>query len=101
MTVKTVLLALSKIKLERLQFSCQISGTPEVSTELALKYFTELELKEFLIMHLGFYMGDCGNGRLERCQFTCAENEDPDWDSRNCFFGTRTSGIDKFRRKHL
>ena len=34
-------------ELERLQFSCQISGKPEISTELALHYFTELELRNF------------------------------------------------------
>ena len=34
-------------ELERLQFSCQIAGTPEVSNELALQYFTELELRNF------------------------------------------------------
>ena len=34
-------------ELERLQFSCQVSGTPEISTEHALKYFTELELRNF------------------------------------------------------
>ena len=34
-------------ELERLKFSCQIAGKPEVSTELALNYFTELELRNF------------------------------------------------------
>ncbi len=28
-------------ELERLQFSCQISGTPEISEELKREYFTE------------------------------------------------------------
>ena len=30
-------------ELERLQFSCQISGTPEISPELISNYLTELE----------------------------------------------------------
>ena len=34
-------------ELERLQFSCQISGTPEISEELKRDYFTELELRNF------------------------------------------------------
>ena len=34
-------------ELERLQFSCQIAGMPEISTELSLQYFSELELRNF------------------------------------------------------
>jgi hypothetical protein len=30
-------------------------------------------------------MGDCGNGRLERCQFTNFRKEEPDWDSGTIF----------------
>ena len=32
-------------ELERLKFSCQIAGMPNISPELALQYFTALELK--------------------------------------------------------
>jgi 3-oxoacyl-(acyl-carrier-protein) synthase len=34
-------------ELERLQFSCQIAGKPEISDELSSHYFTELELRNF------------------------------------------------------
>ena len=33
--------------LEQLQFSCQISGEPEISDELKSQYLTELELRGF------------------------------------------------------
>jgi 3-oxoacyl-(acyl-carrier-protein) synthase len=32
-------------QLQELQFSCQIAGKPEISDELKLQYFTELELR--------------------------------------------------------
>ena len=34
-------------ELERLQFSCQISGKPVITDELRLHYFSELELRGF------------------------------------------------------
>jgi 3-oxoacyl-(acyl-carrier-protein) synthase len=82
-------------ELERLQFSCQISGTPEVSTELALKYFTELELRNFNASGI-LYGVIAGMDAWRDANLLIAENEDPDWDS-GTIFGTGTSGIDKFR----
>jgi 3-oxoacyl-(acyl-carrier-protein) synthase len=34
-------------QLADLDFSCQIAGKPDVSNELALQYFNELELRNF------------------------------------------------------
>jgi 3-oxoacyl-(acyl-carrier-protein) synthase len=34
-------------ELERLQFSCQIAGKPEISSEFAFALFSELELRNF------------------------------------------------------
>jgi len=34
-------------QLEKLQFSCQIAGMPQISDDLKRQYFTELELRGF------------------------------------------------------
>lgn len=82
-------------ELERLQFSCQISGKPEVSTELALQYFTELELRNFNSTGI-LYGVIAGIDAWKDSGLAMEINEDPDWDS-GTIFGTGTSGIDKFR----
>jgi len=82
-------------ELERLQFSCQISGKPEISTELVSNYFTELELRNFNssgILYGVIAALDAWNDAGLRIE----NNENPDWDS-GAIFGTGTSGIDKFR----
>jgi len=82
-------------ELERLQFSCQISGKPEISTELALNYFTELELRNF--NSSGILYGVIAALDAWRDSGLSIENKNnPDWDS-GTIFGTGTSGIDKFR----
>ena len=82
-------------ELERLQFSCQISGTPEVATELALHYFTELELRNFNSSGI-LYGVIAGIDAWKDANLSIEQNEAPDWDS-GTIFGTGTSGIDKFR----
>ena len=82
-------------ELERLQFSCQIAGKPEISTELSLRYFTELELRNFNSSGI-LYGVIAGMDAWEDAGLSIVNNEEPDWDS-GTIFGTGTSGIDKFR----
>lgn len=82
-------------ELERLQFSCQISGTPDVSTALALQYFTELELRNFNSSGI-LYGVIAGMDAWKDANLSIVNHEEPDWDS-GTIFGTGTSGIDKFR----
>ncbi len=82
-------------ELERLQFSCQISAKPEVSTELALRYFSELELRNFNSSGI-LYGVIAGMDAWKDAGLSIENNEEPDWDS-GTIFGTGTSGIDKFR----
>ncbi|MFA9191659.1 beta-ketoacyl-[acyl-carrier-protein] synthase family protein [Flavobacterium sp. FZUC8N2.13] len=82
-------------ELERLQFSCQISAKPEVSTELALRYFSELELRNFNSSGI-LYGVIAGIDAWKDAGLSIEHNEKPDWDS-GTIFGTGTSGIDKFR----
>jgi 3-oxoacyl-(acyl-carrier-protein) synthase len=82
-------------ELERLQFSCQIAGKPEVSTELSLHYFTELELRNFNSSGI-LYGVIAGIDAWRDAGLPIEINTEPDWDS-GTIFGTGTSGIDKFR----
>ncbi|MFV8332947.1 beta-ketoacyl-[acyl-carrier-protein] synthase family protein [Flavobacterium sp. GSP14] len=82
-------------ELERLQFSCQIAGKPEISTEFALRYFSELELRNFNSTGI-LYGVIAGIDAWKNAGLSLEINEEPDWDS-GTIFGTGTSGIDKFR----
>ena len=82
-------------ELERLQFSCQISGKPEVSAELSLQYFSELELRNFSATGI-LYGVIAGIDAWKDAGLSLEFNEEPDWDS-GTIFGTGTSGIEKFR----
>ena len=82
-------------ELERLQFSCQIAGTPEISEELKLNYFTELELRNFKSTGI-LYGVIAGLDAWKDAGLEIENNENPDWDS-GTIFGTGTSGIEKFR----
>ncbi|MBP6181711.1 beta-ketoacyl-[acyl-carrier-protein] synthase family protein [Flavobacterium sp.] len=82
-------------ELERLQFSCRIAGKPEISTELALHYFSELELRNFNSTGI-LYGVIAGIDAWKDAGLAVEINEEPDWDS-GTIFGTGTSGIDKFR----
>ncbi len=82
-------------ELERLQFSCQISGKPDISTELSLQYFSELELRNFNATGI-LYGVIAGIDAWKDAGLSIEIQENPDWDS-GTIFGTGTSGIDKFR----
>jgi 3-oxoacyl-(acyl-carrier-protein) synthase len=82
-------------ELEKLQFSCCIAGKPEISTDLALRYFSELELRNFNSTGI-LYGVIAGVSAWEDAGLAVQVNEEPDWDS-GTIFGTGTSGIDKFR----
>ena len=82
-------------ELERLQFSCQIAGKPEISTELSLNYFSELELRNFNSSGI-LYGVIAGIDAWKDAGLPMEIEEEPDWDS-GTIFGTGTSGIDKFR----
>ena len=81
--------------LERLRFSCQISGKPEISKELSLQYFTELELRNFNSSGI-LYGVIAGMDAWKDADLPIANGEEPDWDS-GTIFGAGTSGIEKFR----
>ncbi|MSP85312.1 MAG: beta-ketoacyl-[acyl-carrier-protein] synthase family protein [Flavobacteriaceae bacterium] len=82
-------------ELERLQFSCQISGTPDISPELISNYFTELELRNFNSSGI-LYGVIAGIDAWKDAGLLINKDNEPDWDS-GTIFGTGTSGIDKFR----
>ena len=82
-------------ELERLQFSCQIAGKPEISRELSLHYFTELELRNFNSTGI-LYGVIAAMDAWKDAGLSIENNENPDWDS-GTIFGTGTSGIEKFR----
>jgi 3-oxoacyl-(acyl-carrier-protein) synthase len=82
-------------ELERLKFSCQIAGKPEVSTALALNYFTELELRNFNASGI-LYGVIAGIDAWKDAGLSMEIQPNPDWDS-GTIFGAGTSGIDKFR----
>jgi 3-oxoacyl-(acyl-carrier-protein) synthase len=82
-------------ELERLKFSCQIVGKPEVTTELALNYFTELELRNFNASGI-LYGVIAGIDAWKDAGLSIDIDSEPDWNS-GTIFGTGTSGIDKLR----
>ncbi|MCP2025257.1 3-oxoacyl-(acyl-carrier-protein) synthase [Flavobacterium sp. HSC-32F16] len=82
-------------QLEDLQFSCQISGTPQISEELKAQYFTELELRGFNSTGI-LYGVIAGIEAWKNAGLPVEVNDNPDWDS-GTIFGSGTSGIDKFR----
>ena len=82
-------------ELARLQFSCQIAGKPEISKELSLWYFSELELRNFNSTGI-LYGVIAGIDAWKDAGLAVEHNINPDWDS-GTIFGTGTSGIDKFR----
>jgi len=82
-------------ELERLKFACQISGKPEVTDEIALNYFTPLELRNFNASGI-LYGVIAGMEAWKDAGLPIGASQDPDWDS-GTVFGSGTSGIDKFR----
>ena len=82
-------------ELEQLAFSCHISGKPSISEDLALEYFTHLELKNFKATGI-LYGVIAGMEAWKNAGLPIDNKETPDWDS-GTIFGTGTSGIEKFR----
>jgi len=82
-------------ELQRLKFSCQIAGMPNVSSELASQYFSELELKNFNATGI-LYGVIAGIDAWKDAGLSIEKLDEPDWDS-GTVFGAGTSGIDKFR----
>jgi len=82
-------------ELEKLKFSCQIAGMPDISTELALQYFTELELKNFNSSGI-LYGVIAGIDAWKDAGLSLEQLDEPDWDS-GTIFGSGTSGIEKLR----
>ena len=81
-------------QLEKLLFSCQIAGKPEISEDLKAQYFTELELRGF--NSTGILYGVIAGIEAWKNAGLPLPINDPDWDS-GTIFGSGTSGIDKFR----
>lgn len=82
-------------QLADLKFSCQVSGTPEISEEKKLDYFTELELRNFNSTGI-LYGVIAGLDAWKDAGLKPSDDESPDWES-GTIFGTGTSGIEKFR----
>ncbi|WP_291115534.1 beta-ketoacyl-[acyl-carrier-protein] synthase family protein [Flavobacterium sp. UBA6135] len=82
-------------ELERLQFSCQITGKPIITNEVLNNYFTPLELRNFNSTGI-MYGVIAGMQAWKDAGLSFEIQPDPDWDS-GTIFGTGTSGIDKFR----
>jgi 3-oxoacyl-(acyl-carrier-protein) synthase len=81
-------------QLADLDFSCQIAGKPDVSNELALQYFTELELRNF--NSTGILYGVIAGIDAWKDAGLKIDQDNPDYDS-GTIFGAGTSGIEKFR----
>ncbi len=82
-------------QLEALQFSCRISGRPELSADLISACFTELELRNFNSSGI-LYGVIAGLEAWHDAGLEVSAPETPDWDS-GTVFGSGTSGVDKFR----
>lgn len=82
-------------ELERLKFSCQISGKPNISEEIINANFDALELRNFNATGI-LYGVIAGLEAYKDAGLSLEINENPDWDC-GTIFGTGTSGIDKFR----
>jgi 3-oxoacyl-[acyl-carrier-protein] synthase-1 len=82
-------------QLQELQFSCHIAGKPDISDELKLQYFSELELRGFNSSGI-MYGVIAGMEAWKDAGLVIENNENPDWDS-GVIFGSGTSGIEKFR----
>jgi len=82
-------------ELKKLGFSCQIAGKPDVDTERISQYFTPLEMRSLDSSGI-IYGVMAGIDAWRDAGLEPAGADEPDWES-GTFFGTGTSGIDKFR----
>ncbi len=81
--------------LQALKFSCQISGTPDITQAIINTHLTELEQRNFNSTGI-LYGLIAGLEAYRDAGLEPANAENPDWDS-GTIFGSGTSGIDKFR----
>lgn len=82
-------------KLEKLNFSCQIAGQPQVTEEMLREYFTPLQLRG--LNSSGIVYGViAGLDAWKDAGLKKETKESADWDS-GIIFGTGLSGADKFR----
>ncbi len=86
-------------ELERLRFSCQIAGKPEVTENHLNRYFSPLQLRGMNASGL-VYGAIAGTDAWKDAGLPMAEKERPDWDS-GIIFGTGILGADKFRESIL
>ncbi len=82
-------------ELEKLNFSCQVAGKPNIDTIYLNKYFTNVQLKGLNASGV-FYGVIAGRDAWEDAGLTIAGSENPDWDG-GIVFGTGILGVDKFR----
>ncbi|MBC7567903.1 MAG: beta-ketoacyl-[acyl-carrier-protein] synthase family protein [Pedobacter sp.] len=82
-------------ELEAIQFSCQISGTPPITSEHIAACFSDLELRNFKSTGI-MYGVIAGMEAWQDAGLSISGDSEPDWDS-GVVFGMGTSGIDKFR----
>jgi len=82
-------------EMERLDFSCQITGKPELSAGLISEYFTNLELRNFNATGITYGV-IAGMDAWKDAGLEISPGEEPDWDS-GTIFGAGTSGIARFR----
>jgi len=82
-------------ELEKLKFSCQIAGKPEISEKKIAEYFSPLQLRG--LNSSGIVYGViAGTDAWKDAGLEIENNEEPDWDS-GIIFGTGILGVDKFR----
>jgi len=82
-------------ELERLNFSCQIGGKPEVSEDILKQYFTPLQLRGLNCSGI-VYGVISGTDAWKDAGLQATKHDSPDWDS-GIIFGTGILGVDKFR----
>lgn len=82
-------------QLEKLKFSCQIGGKPEITQEKLESNFTPLQLRG--LNSSGIVYGViAGREAWSDAGLNIAPDDAPDWDS-GIIFGTGILGVDKFR----
>ena len=82
-------------QLAALQFSCQITGKPEVPELLQLQYLEPLELRNFNSNGI-LYGLIAGIDAWKDAGLPVTPGDEPDWDS-GTVFGAGSAGVDKLR----
>ncbi|NJY62445.1 beta-ketoacyl-[acyl-carrier-protein] synthase family protein [Salinimicrobium sp. CDJ15-81-2] len=82
-------------ELERLKFSCQIAGQPEIPQDMPEEYFTSLELRGLNSSGIVYGMIS-GIDAWKDAGLTIGPKAETDWDN-GIIFGTGILGVDKFR----